>query len=113
MEGNKIEQYGIENIDRMGDLRLEEIIYCAMNENRDLVNSLREEVEEGHSRDNFKEALFSNLKVKIVEKLAGEMGMENPDSKDAWNQVMEEYPLEKLKELSEDVAEKELKNWNL
>lgn len=47
------------------------------------------------------------MKLKIVEKLAEQEGIENHSSKEAWNKITEKYSLEKLKSLADEIAEYE------
>lgn len=105
------EKFSVGDIDRMGDLKIKGIIKLVIERNKDIAklaydNSNKESLEE-----DFKLGIFSNMKPKIVESLAEEMGIDNPGSKEAWNEVIEKYPEDKLRELMDEIAKEELKSW--
>lgn len=95
----------------MGDLRIKDIIKLIIARNKDVVKLVYDNSEKENLEENFKLAVFSNMKGKIVESLAEEMGIDNLGSKEAWNKVIEKYPLDKLEELADEVIEKEFKTW--
>lgn len=105
--------FSVEDIDRMGDLRIKGLIKLAMDRNADIVKQVYDNSEKENLEENFKSGIFSNLKLKIIESLAEEMGVANPSSKEAWDEVVEKYPIEKIQELTDELAEEELKKWNL
>ncbi|MCX6765782.1 MAG: hypothetical protein NT136_02375 [Candidatus Moranbacteria bacterium] len=104
------EKFSVEDINRTGDLRLKKIMNSVVYDNYDAVTALFERVLEGSAdKDQFTDAFFSNMKFKIIEKLAEQNGIENPSSKEAWNKVTEKCSLEKLKGLADEIAEYEFK----
>ncbi len=100
----------VEGLDKFRDQRLKEIISSAIYGNYDVIPEMLRELANGElDPENFKIALFSNTKLKIIEKIAEEMDIENPGSKEAWEEVTKKYSLEKIQELTDQLAEGEIK----
>ncbi len=105
------ENFGAGDTGQMEDSRLKDAIKLIIDRNRDVVKLVYDNSNKENLEEEFVAALFSNLKLKIVESLAEEMGIENPKSKEAWRKVTEKYPLEKLEELANEAAREEFKTW--
>ena len=106
------EKFSLEDINQMGDLRIEDTIKSVIEKNQDIVKLIYDYSDKENLEENFVAALFSNLKFKIVESLAVEMGIDNPKSKEAWQEVTKKYPLEELEKMIKEIARKEFKTWN-
>lgn len=94
----------------MGDAKIKEIITSVVIGNRETVSALLERMTEGnHSLEQFKEVFFSNLKPKIIDELAGQMGMQAASIRDRWEKVTAVYPLDKLQSITDEIAEEKWK----
>lgn len=109
----KRENFSIKDIDRMGNLRIEGLIKLVMDRNADIVKLVYDNSKKENLQEDFKLGIFSSLKLKIIDSLAEEMGVDNLSPEEVWEKVTEKYPMEKLQELSDKLAEEELKKWNL
>lgn len=104
------ENFSIKDIDRMGDLRLKEMISSIVYDNYDAVTALFERVLEGSANENqFIESFFSIMKPKIVKKLAEQEGIADLSYKETCDKITEKYSLEKLKSLAGEIAEHEFR----
>ncbi len=104
------EKFGVEDIDRMGDLRLKEIISPVVYDNYNAVTALFERVLEGSmDKNQFTEAFFSIVKLKIIKKLAEQEGIADFSYKETCDKIAEKYSPEKLKGLTDEIAEYEFK----
>ncbi len=107
-----MEKYNLEDINRMGDMKIKEIVNSVVyNLNYDVVTVMFERVFEGMNEEEFKEMFFSNMKTKVVEELARQEGISEPSSKEAWNKIIEKYSLEKIKNFIDKVAEYEFRKF--
>lgn len=91
-----------------------QVIDRVIHENYKIVNSLMERVADSQiTKDELASALFSNLKLKIAEELAKELKIENPSSKEAWHEIMNNGKYDLIMLIISKKTEEIGKKWNL
>ncbi len=106
-----MEKYAFENINDPEEVELSKVMQEIIERNREIVQLVYDNLDFKDLEEGFPVVLFSNLKLKIVEALARDMGVSEPRSRKAWDKVIEKYPLDKLEKIFSQVARAELKTW--